>query len=158
MINGQTSSLKAELEQYQSYFQKELGEIMASPDEKEEELAKKFRKFFVEIVKKESSVETYDFTVVDIMPAEQVQELDQRINFISRLVDMTWRGKTVETEELKTFHQMLGERLTRKIFTIAMQQYRICGKFVLSDNGFNNIIKVLVHFLYAVNKEKIWPL
>ena len=99
---GQTSSLKAELEQYQSYFQKELGEIMAGPDEKEEELAKKFRKFFVEIVKKENSVETYDFTVVDIMPGEQVQELDQRINFISRLVDMTWRGKTVETEQLKT--------------------------------------------------------
>jgi len=151
---GQASSLKMELEQYQSYFQKELSELLANPDEKEEALTRKYRKFFEEIVKNNNSPEDYKFTVADIMPAEQAQELDQRINFISRLVDMTWRGKNVETEELKTFHQMLGEKQTRKIFTIAMQQYRLCGKFILSEEGFNNIVKVLVHFLYACQNSK----
>ena len=65
-------------------------------------MTRKYRKFFEEIVKSDVAPEKYDFTVADIMPAEQAEELDGKINFISRLVDMTWRGKNVETEELKT--------------------------------------------------------
>ena len=47
---------------------------------------------------------------------------------------------------------MLKDKFLRKVFTAAVQQYRLSGKFDLTEEGFKNTIKVLVHFLYAVSE------
>lgn len=121
------------------------------------EVIKEFRKYYEEVVKKDSMPEVYDFTIsAEGFEPERKGELENNINFLAKLVDTAWRGKNVETEDLKKFHQMLGvigDKLLRKIFTIAVQQYRLCGKFILTENGFTNTTKVLVHFLYAVRRE-----
>lgn len=89
------------------------------------DIIQEFRKYFEELVKKNSKSENSNFKLSLQIEDNESQELEEKINALSKLVDAAWRGQNVSTEDLK------------KVFLFFLNLF----KDLVSSNAWNQTFK-----------------
>jgi hypothetical protein len=130
---------KATFDQYTSFFQQSLYEPVPK-NEREEPITEAFRKAY-EVVVAHQEAELNE-AAIDC-PQATIEEKDN-LKFISSLFNSSWKGDVVPQSDLKKFEELLKTKMYLKCWVYAFQQYRLSGKFILSDEGYNNIVKMLI--------------
>lgn len=125
--NSESQALKPEEGTKQS---QQVPEVDASGQERV------LLKYFSDVVKHGRTAEFEQF--------DEKNEEHVEARFIAQILSSAWNGEQFEQADINKFHRLLSEKLRCvHIFISALSSYRTNGKFLLSENGYMNLVYLI---------------
>lgn len=128
---------------YSSYFEHGIQDMQTKQSERDEAIIESFRKFYAKLIGEEKPDRTIPFEHEKLNETEKTY-----LTFLAHFSDGCWKGERFTRESLKYFKSCLSERLFKRALVVALQQYRISGKFILNDQGYANITELINNTLH----------
>eukprot|EP01017_Pseudomicrothorax_dubius_P027222 TRINITY_DN3108_c0_g1_i3.p1 TRINITY_DN3108_c0_g1~~TRINITY_DN3108_c0_g1_i3.p1 ORF type:complete len:374 (-),score=74.65 TRINITY_DN3108_c0_g1_i3:24-1145(-) len=113
-------------------------------------LAEQFRKYMAVLLASETDTHALgsfmDYMKANTAPDQLFEWDNDQLNKIGKftlIMNDAWNGSLVTDGELEKFEKLMAESVHRRFLVMALQQYRLSGKLVLSDSGYENMSKLL---------------
>lgn len=75
-----------------------------------------------------------------ILKGEDIEGEEDQLDELGRIIVKAWIGDPIKEDEIGKFNVLIQEDTMRRAWGKALQQFRLNGKFVMLEQGYENMV------------------